>query len=181
MRRIRLRTASIALLICGTLLDAALTPALPQDSRIEQVFAKSLTEVPTQPLQLKGSVYVPAYSSVALSQGKARADFSVTLTVNNVSEERPLVLTRIAFFDTSGNLVESFLTRPIALKPFAAVEVYIAVTDLRGGTGANFIVDWAATDAIAEPVIEALMLGGIGAGHYAFISPGRTIRVVRGN
>ena len=38
---------------------------------------------------------------------------------------------------------------------------------------ANFVVDWAAAGEIAEPAVEVLMVGGIGAGHYAFISQGR--------
>ena len=67
------------------------------------------------------------------------------------------------------------------MKPFAAIEIYIAQTDVRGGTDANFVVEWAAAGPIAEPVMEALMVGGIGAGHYAFISQGRPVRIVGGN
>ena len=54
-------------------------------------------------------------------------------------------------------------------------------TDVRGGTGANFVVDWAAAGEIAEPVVEALMVGGLGSGHYAFISQGRPIKMVGKN
>ena len=54
-------------------------------------------------------------------------------------------------------------------------------TDIRGGTGANFVVDWAATGEIAEPVVEALMVGGIGSGHYAFTTQGRPVKVVGKN
>jgi hypothetical protein len=50
---------------------------------------------------------------------------------------------------------------------------------VRGGTGANFVADWAATGEIAEPAVEALMVGGVGAGHYAFISQGRPIRTIK--
>jgi hypothetical protein len=110
-----------------------------------------------------------------------RADFSVTLSVHNASEIRPLVLKRIAYFDTSGKMVESYLKAPIALKPFSTIEVFNPATHERGGTGANFMVDWAATSEIAEPAVEALMVGGIGAGHYAFISQGRPIRMVGKN
>jgi uncharacterized protein DUF3124 len=74
--------------------------------------------------------------------------------------------------------VQSYLKEPVALKPFSTVEVFIAATDVRGGTGANFVVDWAATGEIAEPVVEALMFGQLGSGHYAFISQGRPIRLV---
>lgn len=147
-------------------------------SGIEQAFAGSLTAVPSEALAVSGAFYVPVYSSVSMSQGRLRADFSVTLSVHNASETRPLVLKRIAYFDTAGRLVESYLKAAIALKPFSTVEVFIAATDVRGGTGANFVVDWAATAEIAEPAVEALMVGSVGNGHYAFISQGRPIKVI---
>ncbi len=78
-----------------------------------------LTAVPAENLAVSGAFYVPVYSSVSMSQGKLRADFSVTLSVHNASETRPLVLKRIAYFDTSGKMVESYLKSPVALKPFA--------------------------------------------------------------
>jgi uncharacterized protein DUF3124 len=146
---------------------------------IEQNFANSLTAIPTENLAVTGAFYVPVYSSVSMSQGKLRADFSVTLSVHNASETRPLVLKRIAYFDTSGKMVESYLKSPVALKPFSTIEVFVAANDVRGGTGANFVVDWAATGEIAEPAVEALMVGSVGPGHYAFISQGRPIRIIR--
>jgi hypothetical protein len=148
---------------------------------IEQAFANSLTAVPTENLGVGGAFYVPVYSSVSMSQGKVRADFSVTLSVHNASETRPLVLRRIAYFDTAGKMVESYLKSPVALKPFSTIEVFVPTTDVRGGTGANFVVDWAASGEIAEPVIEALMVGGIGSGHYAFTTQGRPVKVVGKN
>jgi Protein of unknown function (DUF3124) len=152
-----------------------------QSGSIEQNFANSLTAVPAENLAVSGSFYVPAYSSVSMSQGKLRADFSVTLSVHNTSEVRPLVLKRIAYFDTAGRLVENYLKSPVALKPLATVEVFIAASDVRGGTGANFVVDWAAAGEIAEPAVEALMVGSVGPGHYAFISQGRPVRIVNKN
>ncbi|MCA1457231.1 DUF3124 domain-containing protein [Bradyrhizobium sp. BRP22] len=156
-------------------------PCTAQSGSIEQGFANSLTAVPADNLAVSGSFYVPVYSSVSMSQGRLRADFSVTLSIHNTSETKPLVLKRIAYFDTEGKLVESHLKAPIALKPFATIEVFIPTSDVRGGTGANFVVDWAATDEIAEPAVEALMVGSVGPGHYAFISQGRPIRSVGKN
>lgn len=167
------------------LLLVQIPPAAAQSSTqggtIEQNFASSLTAVPAEPFAVSGAFYVPVYSSVSMAQGKLRADFSVTLSVHNASETRPLALKRIAYFDTSGKIVESYLKAPIALKPFSTIEVFIPTTDVRGGTGANFVVDWAAASEIAEPVVEALMVGGVGAGHYAFISQGRPIRMLGKN
>jgi hypothetical protein len=148
-------------------------------SSIEQNFAGSLTAIPTENLAVSGADYVPVYSIVSMSKGKLRADFSVTPSVHNASETRPLVLKRIAYFDTSDKMVESYLKSPVALKPFSTIEVFIAANDVRGGTGANFVVDWVATGEIAEPTVEALMVGGVSAGHYAFISHLRPIRIIK--
>jgi hypothetical protein len=176
MCHIRLAGCFLAMLAWLSLLPAAQAETA---GSIEQNFAGSLTAVPSESLVVSGAFYVPVYSSVSMSQGKLRADFSVTLSVHNASETRPLVLKRIGYFDTAGKMVESYLKAPIALKPFATIEVFIAATDVRGGTGANFVVDWAATGDIAEPAVEALMVGSVGNGHYAFISQGRSTRIIR--
>ena len=180
MCHIRMRCLFLAILGC---LPMMRTPAAQAQTApgIEQTFSGSLTAMPSEILGVSGAFYVPVYSSVSISQGKVRADFSVTLSIHNASETRPLVLRRIAYFDTNGKMVENYLKAPVALKPFSTVEVFVPTTDVRGGTGANFVVDWAATGEIAEPVVEALMFGGLGSGHYAFISQGRPLKVVGKN
>ncbi|WFU38936.1 DUF3124 domain-containing protein [Bradyrhizobium sp. CB82] len=168
----------IVLALTGGLLGVARPAAAQPKVNIEQSFADSLTAMPKEELAVSGGFYVPAYSSIAMSQGKLRVDFSVTLSVHNASETQPLVLRRIAYFDTAGKMIESYLKSPVALRPLATVSVVIPTEDVRGGTGANFIVDWAATGEIAEPVVEALMVGGVANAHYAFISQGRPTRTV---
>ena len=163
-----------AMLLCPF---AFAQPAVAQPKvNIEQNFADSLTALPKEDLAVSGGFYVPAYSSVAMSQGKLRVDFSVTLSVHNASETQALVVRRIAYFDTAGKQVESYLKAPVAIKPLATISIFIPTDDVRGGTGANFIVDWAAASEITEPVVEALMVGGVANAHYAFISQGRPTR-----
>ena len=166
----------------GIALAFALAPPAQSQTQpsLEQANAAALTPVPAGELNVTGAFYVPAYSSVLLSQGKLRVDFAVTLSIHNASQDKPLVLRRIAYFDGSGKLVEDYLKQPIALKPFATVEVYIPEQDVRAGTGANFLVDWASVGEIAEPVTEALMLGSVGNRHFSFISQGRAIKIMSG-
>ena len=180
MCHIRIKCFFLAILACLLTMH---TPGVQAQTAvgIEQSFSGSLTAVPSENLGVSGVFYIPVYSSVSMSQGKTRADFSVTLSIHSASEKRPLVLRRIAYFDTGGKMVESHLKAPVALKPFATIEVFVPATDVRGGTGANFVVDWAATAEIAEPVVEALMVGGLGSGHYAFITQGRPIKVIGKN
>jgi hypothetical protein len=175
------RIVAVAVLWLAWLLSHPVSAAAQTARSIEQTFAASLTEMPKQILSATGSIYVPAYSSVSMVPGQLRADFSVTLSIHNASQDKPLVLKRVAYFNTAGQLVESYLQQPIALRPFGTVEIFISQNDLRGGTGANFIVDWAAVGEVAEPVVEALMIGSVGAGYYAFISQGRLIRMIGPN
>jgi hypothetical protein len=179
MCHIRIGCFFHAILAC--LMTMPAPAARAQTAGIEQAFAGSLTAMPSENLGVSGAFYVPAYSSISMSQGKLRVDFSVTLSIHNASETRPLVLRRLAYFDTGGKMVENYLKAPVALKPFSTIEVFVPTTDVRGGTGANFVVDWAATGEIAEPVVEALMIGGLGSGHYAFISQGRPVKLVGKN
>lgn len=166
-------------LAAAMLLCPVAGPAVAQPNvNLEQTFADSLTALPKEEVAVSGGFYVPAYSSIAMSRGKLRVDFSVTLSVHNASETQPLVVRRIAYFDTAGKQVESYLKTPVAVKPLATISIFIPTDDVRGGTGANFIVDWAATGEIVEPVVEALMVGGIANAHYAFISQGRPTRTV---
>ena len=144
-------------------------------------FADSLTAVPDAPaLTLKGTVYVPAYSALRIGGGKAKMDFAVTLSIQNASEDKALVLERIDYFDTAGKLVEKFLAKPVAVKPFGTVEIFVAKDDARGGTGANFVVGWAAAGPIAEPVIETVMISSQGNFSYSFVSQGRPVRLLGG-
>jgi hypothetical protein len=174
------RSLAASLLALGLLMLSPVAQA-QSGNALTQKFASSLTALPTEEMKVTGSFYVPAYSSVSMSEGRLRADFSVTLNIHNASESRPLVLRRIGYFNTAGKLVENYLKEPVALKPFATIEVFIPIGDVRGGTGANFVVDWASAGEIAEPVLEALMIGSIGNGHYAFISQGRAVKLVGGN
>ena len=102
----------------------------------------------------------------------------MTLAVRNTSATLPLVVERIDYYDTNGNLVERYIPTAVAVRPLGTIEILIATDDLRGGTGANFLVDWGATQAISEPVVEAVMVGSSGTRGFAFVSPGHPIRVL---
>ncbi len=77
---------------CYALSPFAVPAAAQSKINIEQNFADSPPQCRRKKLAVSGGFYVPAYSSVAMSQGKLRIDFSVTLSVHNASETQPLVI-----------------------------------------------------------------------------------------
>jgi len=138
-------------------------------------FADSLTELPRDYSALRGRVYVPAYSTLLVGSGNTRLDLSVTLSIHNTSEKGTLVIERVDYFNVAGQLIEKVLPRTIALKPYGAIQIVIPQEDIRGGLGANFIVDWSSPETIDEPIIEAVMIGGPGTQGNSFISVGRKV------
>ena len=141
-------------------------------------FAGSMAPMPDPAsLSVRGAVYVPAYSSIRFGSGKTVLDLATTLSIHNVSDSAPLVLERIDYYDTAGSLVERYLPAPIAIRSFGTVEIFVPKDDTRGGTGANFVISWAAVAAIPEPVIETVMIGSMGNNSYSFVSQGRPIRI----
>jgi len=138
-------------------------------------FAESLTELPRDPSILRGRIYVPAHSSLLVGGGKMRLDLSVTLSIHNTSEKGILVIERIDYFNVAGQPIDKYLPRAIALKPYGAIQIVVPQEDIRGGLGANFIVDWSSPETIDEPIIEAVMIGGQGTQGQSFVSVGRKV------
>ncbi len=157
-------------------------PAAAQPSAVDPLagFRASLVEVPDGARHVEGTIYTPAYASIRAGSGRAGVRLATTLSIHNTSDTLALVLERVDYFDTAGALVQAFLPRPVAVRPFATVEFYIPEDDTRGGSGANFLVRWSSAGPIAEPMVEAVMIGAVGNNSYSFVSQGRPVRVVGG-
>ena len=141
-------------------------------------FTGPLTELPNiERLKIRHTVYVAAYSTVRLGGGKGKVDLATTLTIHNTSEKNPLILLRVDYFGTAGNLLHRYLASPIAIRPLGSGETFVPAEDTRGGTGANFVVEWAAEGQITEPLIEAVMVGTIGTQGFSFTSRGKTMTI----
>ena len=138
-------------------------------------FSGSLVEVPSQTIAMRQTVYVAAYSIIRLGGGQGKVELATTLSIHNTSEERPLILMRADYFGTAGNLLHSYLPAPIAIRPLGSVEAFVPAEDTRGGTGANFVVEWAAEGQITEPLIEAIMVGYRGTAGFSFTSRGKAM------
>jgi hypothetical protein len=53
-----------------------------------------------------------------------------------------LIVLRVDYIDTAGNLLHNYLTSAVAIRPFGLAETFVPAEDTRGGTGANFVVEW---------------------------------------
>ena len=124
------------------------------------------------PMAIEAEVYVPVYSTVYAGQKTVHSNLAATLSIRNTSQTDSIVVRDVRYFDTEGHMVSQFVDQPHSLGPMGTADFFVDAADVRGGTGANFIVNWAADGTVSEPVIEAVMIGSIGARGISFISRG---------
>lgn len=141
----------------------------------------SFTPAPdlTGDLPIEAQVYVPAYSSIYVGQGTVRSNLAATLSIRNTSLTDAIVIRAVRYYDTDGDLVSTFIEQPHRLGAMATADFFVDSSDVRGGTGANFVVDWASEQAVSEPLIEAVMVGSVGAKGISFVSRGRRVGTPR--
>lgn len=123
-------------------------------------------------------VYVAVYSSIylGLEHEPLMVNLAATVSVRNVSDAHPLILTHARYYDSAGHAVRDYLTGPGELGPMATVEYVIKRDDTAGGPGANFVIEWAGPKDMDDPIVEAVMIGQSGHAGFSFTSIGKSIQ-----
>lgn len=119
-------------------------------------------------------VYVPAYSHIYGLGGKPYL-LETTLSVRNTDVEHPITISSVRYYDTNGKLVKEYLNSPRRLAPLATGEFLVESEDIRGGSGANFIVEWSSSEEVNEPLIEAVMVSIGQSTSFSFARRGRVL------
>jgi hypothetical protein len=123
-------------------------------------------------------VYVSVYSStyLGLEAEPLLINLAATVSVRNVSDRHPVILTHARYYDSSGKPVRDYINAPSELGTMATVEYVIKRDDTAGGPGANFVIEWAGPRDMDEPIVEAVMIGQSGHAGFSFITTGKTIQ-----
>ena len=120
------------------------------------------------------TVYVPVYSHIYSAGGQPYL-LEATLSIRNSDPDRPILLQSVRYYDSKGQLIEDYLKSRVNLGPLETTSFLIKKRDIRGGSGANFIVVWNAVEPVYEPIIEAVMIGATDKHGLSFVSPGRAL------
>ncbi len=91
----------------------------------------------------QGMTYLPLYSHIYFIKDNKPFYLTSTVSIRNVSKDDKAYLLSVDYFDTDGNLVKSYLQNPTYLNPLETVEIVISESDIKGGSGANFLFKWA--------------------------------------
>lgn len=123
-------------------------------------------------------VFVPIYSSIFYENHKQTLELAATLSVHNVNPDGTITLTRADYYDTEGRLLKKYLQKPIVLNPLQTKNFIVERSDTKGGTGANFLVEWQSTQDVASPIMEAVMINASSNLGIAFTTNGKVVRQI---
>jgi len=120
---------------------------------------------------LMREVYVPIYSDIYNQTRDSRTLLTATLSIRNTSKRDSLFISTIDYYNTTGDLVRSYLDQTIYLRPMESIDYVIEQQDTSGGSGANFLIDWYSKKPL-NPLFQAVMVGGLGAQAFSFTTNG---------
>ena len=123
-----------------------------------------------------GTSYLSVYSQIYSYTEHTSIDLTATVSIRNTNANAKTYLLKADYFDTHGNKIHSYVNRPIALSELETLEIVIAEFDKKGGTGANFIFEWAVAPESTKPIFEAVMISTYGQQGLSFTTQGQQIK-----
>jgi hypothetical protein len=121
-------------------------------------------------------VYVPVYSHIYYGDYERKILLTGILSIRNTDLTHAITIVKADYYDSDGMLIKSYLSQAITLKPMASTRFIVKESDTRGGSGANFLVQWRAETEVNEPIMEGVMIGAAGQQGISFTSRGKAIR-----
>ncbi|MBT30319.1 MAG: hypothetical protein CMO01_11730 [Thalassobius sp.] len=121
---------------------------------------------------IKGSTYLSVYSEIYSMSEHRTHTLTATVSMRNISSTDSVYIFHAEYYNTKGDLIRTYFNKPIFLRPLETVEIIIDEDDKDGGTGANFIFDWAIKNEKTEPYFEAVMISESGQQGISFTTQG---------
>ncbi len=120
-------------------------------------------------------LYVPAYSHIYSGNREMPFNLAVTISIRNINPAHAIQITAVDYYETQGKLIKKYIEVPVTLKPLESMRYVIPEKDKSGGSGANFIVGWAADLPVNPPIVESIMISTQAQQGISFTSRGREI------
>jgi hypothetical protein len=121
-------------------------------------------------------VYVPVYSHIYYGDREQTFPLTVVLSIRNTDSKHSITLLRVDYNDSDGKLIRKYLNKPISLNPLASIRYVVNASDMSGGSGANFMVQWKAETEVNNPLLEGVMIGTAGQQGISFTSRGQAVK-----
>ena len=147
---------------------------IPKEDKEATIQVSALESMPTDLIHFD-TTYVPIYSDIYTQTTNIQINLTATLSLRNTSFKHSLYISEVDYYNSAGELDKNFAKKPIELKPMQSIEYVIEEEDISGGTGANFIIIWAAKSKRVTPLFEAVMISTQNRQGISFTSRGISI------
>ncbi len=105
------------------------------------------------------AVYVPGYSHIYTGNKGRPYPLTITLSVRNIDPDAIVRVTHAKFYESQGKFLRDLISAPVTLPPLGSTRFLIIQNEEKGGSGANFIVEWESDILCNPPIIESIMIG----------------------
>lgn len=135
------------------------------------------------PLSNGQMLYLPIYSNIlhgdiTSSKGKPMKSYmSALISIRNTSLKTPIKIDSARYYNTEGKLLRDFIPAPRVIAPMDTLELFVEKSEAEGGSGAKFLIRWAAEQATNAPVVEAVHIDNQPGRPYSFITSARAIQM----
>ena len=133
---------------------------------------KRTTQISQSDSLVNGSSYLAVYSEIYSVTEHRTINLTATVSLRNISSTDTIYMTKSDYYNTEGDLIRSYIKAPVYLKPLETIEIIIDEKDKHGGSGANFIFEWALPKEVHEPVFDAVMISTSGQQGISFTTQG---------
>ncbi|HTH40789.1 MAG TPA: DUF3124 domain-containing protein [Rhodocyclaceae bacterium] len=101
---------------------------------------------------------------------------SAHISIRNTDSSSSLKVSSARYYDTGGKLLKEYVPSPRSIPPLGTLELFVPHTDVTGGSGANFIIQWSAEGPINPPLVEALHADIRASRSVVFITTARVLK-----
>ena len=122
-----------------------------------------------------GTSYLSVYSEIYSETEHRTHHLTSTISMRNTNLKDTIYINKAEYFNTQGTSIRTYFDFPIYIKPMETVEIVIDEKDRSGGTGANFLFQWATKPPSHEPYFEGVMISTSGQQGLSFTTQGRRI------
>ncbi|WP_417444984.1 DUF3124 domain-containing protein [Joostella sp.] len=143
------------------------------DETIQMVdWSERTASIPAKDSLINGQTYLSIYSQIYSYTLHGKHDLTTTVSIRNTSDKDTIYIKKADYYDHKGELIRSYMKSPVYMAPLETLEIVIAKDDNHGGSGANFIFDWAAPKDSSIPHFEGIMISTAGQQGLSFSTQG---------
>jgi hypothetical protein len=121
------------------------------------------------------TLYVPVYSDIYYLNGTLRYLLTATVSIRNNTMTDTAYVFSSTYYDSDGAKLKEFVDSTILVLPLESFELVVEQTEIQGGAGANFIIEWGAKRYTNQLMVQSIMIGTTGQHGISFFPEAKVI------